>query len=143
MVRDIVKDIDRLEIPCKPIDNSMIAKSVVKDLIDTAELWQKRPVGCLGLAANQINHMHRIIVIWHCGNFVPMINPVIENIGTQSVGKREGCLSFPGKNPKIKRAKKIYVTYNTPEMNTVRAMFTGMTARIIQHEVDHLNGRHI
>ena len=104
--------------------------------------------GCLGLAANQINVLKRIIVVRMGVQgvglvFVPMVNPeIFPNIKASMLGGTERCLSRPDMpGIYVKRYKKIIVTWFDPiEREIETRKFTKLTARFIQHEVDHLNG---
>lgn len=144
MIRPIVIEKARLKLLSEPVTNPDIAASVVTDLINTAEYHkQNNPVGCAGLAANQIGQLTRIIVIAYNGDWLPMINPEWEGRGDQRGSAREGCLSRPGKRPIVKRYKRIKVVYNDLDGKIVKRKFGGFCARVIQHEVDHLNGVYI
>jgi peptide deformylase len=57
-----------------------------------------------------------------------------------TVSLEEGCLTFPGLTVKIKRPQHIRVRFTKPNNETITRQFTGMTARIFQHELDHLDG---
>lgn len=140
MIRPIVTNKEKLSIPVGNwIDLSI--SEVIKDLVDTAEYHQKKPVGCVGLAANQIGHDIPVITIWHGGKFMIMGEPKITKMFGGKDWKREGCLSVQGKNPRIQRNKKIRISFfNINGDFKENIQFTGFTARVIQHEVDHLNG---
>ena len=56
------------------------------------------------------------------------------------ISLEEGCLSFPGLIVKVKRPQHIRVRFQTPNGDTITKQFTGMSARVFQHEIDHLNG---
>ncbi len=93
----------------------------------------------LGLAANQINTPYRIIAI-RTNPIIVMYNPkIIEQSKQKELGE-ESCLSLPGLMVKVKRHEIIKVEYQEPNENTVTQIYSGMTARIVQHEVDHING---
>jgi peptide deformylase len=69
-----------------------------------------------------------------------MFNPNIVDYSELMVKLEEGCLSFPGLHLKIKRPENIRMRYDEPNGNRVTKSFSGLTARIIQHEYDHLHG---
>ena len=95
----------------------------------------------VGLAAPQIGIAKRVIVIAPNGFFVPMINPVIEGFAGIEVTRDEGCLSYPGRYIPIERPNEVCVTYQMQDgMYKYQEVFEGFVARIIQHEIDHLNG---
>lgn len=97
----------------------------------------------IGLSACQLGIMTRAFVI---GNFnepssiLGVFNPIITNYDDQSVVYEEGCLSYPGIFVKIKRSRGIRVRYTGWNGETDSTRYEGMTARIFQHEYDHLNG---
>jgi peptide deformylase len=94
----------------------------------------------VGLAANQVGVPFRVFVMrGHPENFV-CFNPKIVLYSDELETLEEACLSFPGVNVKIKRAKEIKTRFQTPSGETVTMNFSGLTARVFQHELDHLNG---
>ena len=113
---------------------------VAHDLVDT--LMEHRE-GCVGMAANMIVVRKRIIAFLDESGRVPtymvMLNPeIVKKDGAYDA--EEGCLSLLGGPRKCKRYKTIRVKFQTLEMKTRTKNFTGWTAQIIQHEVDHCNG---
>lgn len=98
--------------------------------------------GGIGLAANQVGLPYRVFVMGSKdGSGFACFNPeILESSGEEIYD--EGCISFPGLFLKVKRAKSIKVKYT--DMNGVEKTqdFDGLTARIFQHELDHLNGIH-
>jgi len=96
--------------------------------------------GGIGLAANQVGVLKRIIVVLIEDNPVVMINPEILEFSEQSCEMEEGCLSIPGEYLHITRPETIKVKYrNTKGMPCINT-YSGLTSRVIQHEVDHLCG---
>ena len=113
---------------------------VAQDLLDTLIAHKD---GCVGLAANMIGQFKRIIAFLDESGQTPtytvMLNPeIVKKDGAYDT--EEGCLSLLGGSRKCKRYKIIKVQYQTLEMQTRTKNFTGWTAQIIQHEVDHCNG---
>lgn len=94
--------------------------------------------GGVGLAANQIGFKYRALVL-KSTPMVVMFNPKIVHSEGEFVNE-EGCLSYPGLFMKIKRATEVRVRFTQPNGETITETYTGLTARIIQHEIDHLNG---
>lgn len=93
----------------------------------------------IGLAANQVGLPYRVFVMGMENIAFACFNPeIVRTQGEETV--HEGCLSFPGLYLKVKRPYKIDVRYT--DMNGVMQdkTFEGLTARIFQHELDHLNG---
>ena len=98
-------------------------------------------VGGVGLGASQIAVLKRAIIINPRGKKPRvLINPVITSHGeTQDVGP-EGCLSYPGIDTDVKRWRVIEVTFEDLDRRPQRETFKGFAARVVQHEIDHLNG---
>jgi peptide deformylase len=93
----------------------------------------------MGLAANQVGINARVFVI-AANPVIAVFNPRIVDQGIERVMLDEGCLSWPGIICKIKRPANIRVRYEMPNSETVTHKYSGMTARIFQHELDHLDG---
>lgn len=107
-----------------------------QDLLDTLTAHCD---SCVGMAANMIGVTKRIIVFDNEGTYMTMLNPeIIKSEGEYET--EESCLSLLGGPRKCKRFKKIKVRYQTLDFQTRLKTFTGWTAQIIQHEVDHCNG---
>lgn len=100
--------------------------------------------GGVGLAAPQVNKSVRMFVMKSSLPNVPLtivINPKLEYL--EEFGKKdsvEGCLSIPGKNLKLKRFKKVHISYFDRKGEYISKELTGFGAIIAQHEYDHLNG---
>lgn len=94
----------------------------------------------IGLAANQVGVLKRVIVV-HADNFKQcIINPeIIKEYGGRHTGK-EGCLSFPGQQATRARSKQIIVKGFDENWKPIKRKLRGLTARCILHEIDHLNG---
>ena len=113
---------------------------VVKDLLDTLLAHKDR---CVGMATNMIGVKKRIIAFLDKSGRVPtytvMLNPeIMKKDGAYNT--EEGCLSLLGSPRPCKRYKSIKVKYQTLELHTHIKTYTGWTAQIIQHEVDHCDG---
>ena len=113
---------------------------VAQDLLDTLMAHRE---SCVGMAANMIGVRKRIIAFLdesgRALTYTVMLNPVI--VAKSGIYEtEEGCLSLLGGPRKCKRYKTIKVRYQTLDMQTRTKNFTGWTAQIIQHEVDHCNG---
>lgn len=106
-----------------------------RDLLDTLIAHKD---GCVGMAANMIGVNKRIIAFDNEGEYTVMLNPVIiKESGAYEAG--EGCLSLTGMR-KAKRFKSIKVQWQNEKLQTRLKTFTGWTAEIIQHEIDHCEG---
>ena len=109
---------------------------VAQDLLDTLVAHRE---SCVGMAANMIGVRKRIIAFLDETTYTVMLNPkIIKKDGAYDT--EEGCLSLLGGPRKCKRYKTIKVQYQTLDMQIRTKNFTGWTAQIIQHEVDHCNG---
>lgn len=109
---------------------------IAQDLLDTLTAHRE---SCVGMAANMIGRFKRIIVFDNEGNFMLMFNPEIIKASGQ-YETEEGCLSLLGGPRKTKRYQKIKVQYQTQDFQTRLKTFSGWTAQIIQHEIDHCDG---
>ena len=107
-----------------------------QDLLDTLNAHRDT---CVGMAANMIGVCKRIIVFDNEGTPMVMLNPVILK-ASEEYETEEGCLSLLGGPRKTKRFRKIKVEFETMQLQKRIKTFTGWTAQIIQHEIDHLNG---
>lgn len=111
--------------------------AVEKDLLDTLKAHKET---CVGMAANMIGVRKRIIAfVCDDGSYMTMFNPVILK-KEKAFDTEEGCLSLLGGPRKCKRYQSIKVQYQTSEMKMRVKNFSGFTAQIIQHEVDHCDG---
>lgn len=133
MVCEIMKDVfflSQKSIPATPED-----LSVAQDLLDTLDANKD---GCVGMAANMIGVSKRIIVFDNEGSYSVMFNPeIIKKSGPYET--EEGCLSLTGVR-KTKRWQSIKVQYQNEKFQTRLKTYTGWTAQIIQHEIDHCDG---
>ena len=108
---------------------------VAQDLLDTLIAHKD---GCVGMAANMIGVSKRIIAFDNEGKYMLMFNPEIVK-RSEPYEAEEGCLSLTGKRT-AKRYRSIKVQYQNDQFQTRFKTFTGWTAQIIQHEIDHCNG---
>ena len=138
MVRELMHDPIFLAGKSEPATKEDIP--VAHDLLETLVAHRE---GCVGMAANMIGVRKCIIAFLDESGRVPtytvMLNPeIVKKDGAYDT--EEGCLSLLGGPRKCKRYKTIKVQFQTLEMKTHVKNFTGWTAQIIQHEVDHCNG---
>ena len=94
----------------------------------------------IGLAATQCGILKRVLVMGNDDYLVACINPEIVEFGEEILMGDEGCLSFPDLWLKVKRPVNVKVKYHDIDGVLVEKEFTGMSSRIFQHELDHLNG---
>ena len=133
MIQPIMKDplfLAQKSTPATPAD-AAVAQDLLETLIDHAD-------GCVGMAANMIGVAKRIIAVETEDGYLVMLNPVIlKKSGPYDT--EEGCLSLEGTR-KTRRWQSIKVQYQTTDGKPRIKTFTGWTAQIIQHEIDHCNG---
>ena len=133
MIREICKDETFLAQKAAPATAADLG--VAQDLMETLIAHKD---GCAGMAANMIGVNKRIISFDNEGTYMVMFNPQIVK---QSGGyeAEEGCLSLTGTRS-AKRWKSIKVRWQNEKFQTRLKTFTGWTAEIIQHEIDHCEG---
>ena len=134
MVKEIIHDPNLLSIKAHPATKEDL--QIAQDLLDTLAANKD---ACVGVAANMIGVCKRIIVFDNQDNYMVMLNPKIVK-RSDAYETEEGCLSLLGGPRKTKRWKKIKVEYETPELQLRLKTFSGWTAQVIQHEIDHCNG---
>lgn len=138
MIYELVKCTDPvLKTPTQPFDFDNPPVDPLDLVSDLAETMLAN--GGIGLAAPQCGLPYRVFVMLGT-EIMPFFNPRIVHRDDDDILLEEGCLSYPGLMVKIKRARTIKVRYAEPNGNVKTEVFDGMTARIFQHELDHLDG---
>ena len=133
MIRDICKDETFLAQKAEPATPDDLQTAA--DLLETLEHHKN---GCVGMAANMIGVNKRIIAFDNEGSYLIMFNPeILKKSGPYQT--EEGCLSLTGTRP-AKRWRSIKVCWQNERFQERRKTFTGWTAQIIQHEIDHCEG---
>ena len=133
MIREICKDETFLVQKAAPATADYLATA--QDLLDTLTAHKD---GCVGMAANMIGVCKRIIAFDNEGTYMVMFNPVIVR-QSGPYEAQEGCLSLSGVR-KTKRFQTVKVQWQNEKFQTRLKTFTGWTAEIIQHEIDHCEG---
>ena len=133
MVQPICRDVIFLARKSEPATPEDIL--IGQDLLDTLNAHRD---GCVGMAANMIGRAKRIIVFLDGDTPTVMYNPEIVK-ASEPYEAEEGCLSLNGTR-KTTRYQKIKVRYQNAAFQTRLKSYTGWTAQIIQHEIDHCNG---
>ena len=133
MIREICRDETFLAQKAAPATADNLATA--QDLLDTLTAHKD---GCVGMAANMIGVCKRIIAFDNEGTYMVMFNPVIVR-QSGPYEAQEGCLSLTGVR-KTKRFQTIKVQWQNEQFQTRLKTFTGWTAEIIQHEIDHCEG---
>ena len=133
MVREICRDEAFLSQRAEPATKDDLGTA--QDLLDTLLAHKD---GCVGMAANMIGVNKRIIAFDNDGAYLVMLNPVIIR-QSEPYEAEEGCLSLTGTR-KTKRFQTLKVQWQNEKLQTRLKTFTGWTAEIIQHEIDHCEG---
>jgi len=134
MVKDLVHDPILLARKSAPADRSDL--DTARDLLDTLAAHRET---CVGMAANMIGVCKKIIAFDNQGTYMVMLNPEIVKCNGE-YETEESCLSLLGGPRRCRRFEKIKVRYQTTDFQTRLKTFTGWTAQIIQHEIDHCSG---
>lgn len=133
MIKPIMKDVLFLQQKSQPATTA--DRQVITDLLDTLKANEEH---CVGMAANMIGVKKRIIAVNMGFINIPMINPYII-AKYKPFETEEGCLSLTGVR-KTTRYEEIQVEYLDINFKKQTQKFTGWTAQIIQHEIDHCEG---
>ena len=133
MIREICKDVEFLAQKAEPALPEDLP--IAADLLETLEHHRD---GCVGMAANMIGVNKRIIAFENEDAYLVMFNPeIVKKSGPYDA--EEGCLSLTGTRP-ARRWKTIKVRWQKEKFQQRLKTFTGWTAQIIQHEIDHCEG---
>lgn len=127
-----------LRVKSKKIDTKNIDKTI-KKLAKNLELTMRENNG-IGLAAPQTGNAVRLIVIRYEEGIKILINPEIIKKSRIKEWDEEGCLSVPNTYGKVRRNKKISCIYLDLKGKKQKIQANGLLARVIQHEIDHLDG---
>ncbi len=133
MIRELCKDPIFLSRRAEPA--ALEDLEVAGDLLDTLKAHKD---GCVGMAANMIGVCKAIIAFENQGSYMVMFNPEILK-KSQPYETEEGCLSLPGSR-KTTRYQVIKVRWQNEKFQERIKTFSGFTAQIIQHEIDHCQG---
>jgi peptide deformylase len=138
MIKDIIKHTNPI------LKEVMPAFDFRNPVVDPLQLYTDlaetmRENNGMGLSANQIGVRTRAFVMTG-EEILGIFNPRVVDESSEVVTLEEGCLSYPNLFVKIKRPKSVKVRFTTPDGQTSTKTFTGMTARVFLHELDHLDG---
>jgi len=134
MIRPIVTDKFFLSQKSAPADKGDLAAA--QDMVETLAAHSHE---CVGMAANMIGVLRRIIVFEACSKYIVMLNPRVTWKSREVYTIREGCLCHEGAR-EVTRHREIEVEFLDLRMKKCRKKYDGVTAEIIQHELDHLEG---
>ncbi len=130
ILRQPTEDIDFGSVPGKEI--SFLGMSLMETL---------NKLGGLGLSANQVGLKHRIMALNLDSKIWCLINPKVIERSSDTTSFKEGCLSFPGLFLTIGRPSSITVEFQAFNGEKITQKFDGLTATVVQHELDHLDGK--
>ena len=137
-----IEDITIVKVPdpiltteCQPVEDFTPWLEILK-MMDVIRVKNNG----IGLAAPQVGLPYRAFVIGSARSPLFVINPIIEEYGDRKATMTEGCLSIPGFKMDVVRPTKIKARWLSPSRKECAQMYVGMTARVYQHEMDHLNG---
>lgn len=140
----MILDIRKIKNPVlrkKCLEVKEITPEIRKLVQDMKETMEKNKG--VGLAANQVGALKRVITIdlrFANQGFLALINPKVIKKSREKEIEEEGCLSFPDIFLKIKRAKEVIVRTKNVEGKEMDLKAEGLLARVLQHEIDHLDG---
>ena len=133
MVKQIIKDVFIFK------KAELATKEDLQTAIDLQDTLRANADICVGMAANMIGINKRIIAFSVGPMIITMINPVITKKSKDTYETEEGCLSLPGTR-KATRHNEIEVEYLDMNFKKCKQKYTGFSAQIIQHEIDHCDG---
>ncbi len=134
MIKEVIHDPILLGVKSEPATKEDL--QLAQDLLDTLTANKK---ACVGMAANMIGVHKQIIVFDNNGTYMTMFNPKIIKI-SGLYDTEESCLSLLGGPRPCKRYQTIKVQWQNEQFQTRIKTFTGWTAQIVQHEIDHCDG---
>lgn len=134
MIKELIHDPIFLSLKSQNTEKDDVQTGI--DLLDTLMSHKDE---CVGMAANMIGVTKRIIAFDNEGEYAVMFNPEIIK-KSEPYQTKEGCLSLLGEPRPCKRYKTIKVKWQTSDFQTRIKTFSGFTAQIIQHEIDHCEG---
>jgi peptide deformylase len=123
-------ELDKFDFQNPPTDPIQLAHDLAETMLAK---------GGIGISANQIGLPYRVFAMM-AEKIIVCFNPILLSASDEQIVLEEGCLSYPNLFVKIKRPQEIRVRYTEPNGNIITEKFSGMTARVFQHELDHLNG---
>mgnify|MGYP004453787525 FL=1 len=135
MVKEIMKDL--LFLGRKAEAATKEDRAIAEDLLDTLRAHRDY---CVGMAANMIGEQKAIIAIVEGNRLTAMLNPEVVKKSPKTYKTVEGCLSIP-REREVERHDWIEVKYRDMDWHKEKRKFTGFEAEIIQHELDHLEGK--
>ena len=133
MIKEIIKDEFFLKQKSKECTKE--DTYIAQELLETIQAYKDQ---CVGMAANMIGYQKTMMVVLDEDDYLILINPVILKTSNKIYIAEEGCLSLEGVRP-CKRYEEIEVDYLDQNFKPQHGKYSGWTAQIIQHEIDHCN----
>ena len=137
----------RLLMQIAPFVDDTLKEFDFKDRVDLSKVMYNTMAkyGGLGLAANQVGLPYRMFIMGghpsiEQGKIRSIFNPLINDVSKETVNMKEGCLSFPFLFLMIERPKWVSIKYTDQHGKEIEETLHGMSARIFQHENEHMNG---
>jgi peptide deformylase len=124
-----------LRAPAEPVEAMDVPHALVSALIEACRVHS-----AIGLAAQHVGGAYAVIVATIDGQIVPMLNPRVTEQSVETETALEGSVSMPGFQAQMTRPVAITVAYRDMEFRPITRRLTGLEARCVQHEVDHLRG---
>lgn len=135
MIKEIVKD--EFFLKQKSHECTKEDLYIAQELLETIQAHKEQ---CVGMAANMIGYQKTMMVVLDEDNYLILINPTILKTSNKTYVTEEGCFSLQGVR-KTKRYESIKVSYLDINFKKKIKTFKGYTAQIIQHELDHFEGK--
>lgn len=135
MIKEIIKDEFFLKQKSKECTKE--DTYIAQELLETIQAYKDQ---CVGMAANMIGYQKTMMVVLDKDDYLILINPVILKTSNKTYIAEEGCLSLQGVR-KTQRYESIKVSYLDINFKKKIKTFKGYTAQIIQHELDHFEGK--
>lgn len=135
MIKKIIKDEFFLKQKSKECTKKDIY--IAQELLETIQAYKAQ---CVGMAANMIGYQKTMMVVLDEDDYLILINPIILKTSNKTYIVEEGCLSLQGVR-KTQRYESIKVSYLDINFKKKIKTFKGYTAQIIQHELDHFEGK--
>lgn len=128
----LIQESEEFDFKNPQMDPIELGEKLVRAMVDNSGL---------GLSAIQLGIPLRVFAMRAQPKHVVLFNPVIVSSSDETTSEFEGCLSFPNLIVKVKRAFEVRVRFRYPNQEVITEKWGGLTARVVQHEIDHLDGK--
>lgn len=127
----LIQESEEFDFKNPQMDPIELGEKLVRAMVDNSGL---------GLSAIQLGIPLRVFAMRAQPKHIVLFNPVIVSRSDETTSEYEGCLSFPNLVVKVKRAFEVRVRFRYPNQEVITEKWGGLTARVVQHEMDHLDG---